>query len=816
MRRVGFWLKWSLRDLRRRWMQVVATALVMAIGVAVFAGLGGLRGFREDSATASFAFQKLHDIRVSMADDDFAREGELKQAVRAASPELANAPVIQERLLAPTQIDGRPAGNDEVLTPGLLIGVPVDGDELKAVDTINIDAGQPLKASDDGKPVAVLDASYATFYELPDTGKLELAGGQQIEYVDQGQSPQYFLITSESGIGGESTLGVLYAPLKTVQAIARKPGAVNEAHIRLAEGADPVAAKEALVQSLKTSVPGASVTLGSEEQAYQILYRDAKNDQRMFGFFGLLVLLGAAIAAFNLVSRSVEAERREIGVGMALGSPPSRLAIRPLMLGLEIAVLGTLIGGALAIWISNAFAEVFKSYLPLSIWTDPFSIETFLPAATIAFLIPLLAIIWPVWRAVRVQPVEAIRVNDRSAQGGMVRAATRVHLPGGSIAQMPWRNTSRTPRRTLLAVVGLAAVLGAMVALLGIIDSFNTTIDRNRSELAGDQPSRLNVTLDGVHPASTAAVRSIEETAGVARVTPRLDIPTELGAPGKESIVSVVSIAPTTDGAWQPTYSEGRAPQRASEIAIAPKAAEDLGVDVGDEVTIRAAGRTAEGETTEQELPLTITGLTSDPFRVFSFATPALAERLGLAGATNALSVIPDANAQVGDLQRALASASPIVVTTRSVTADADSLADQVNQFSAIIQVAAFAVFMLAVLMSFNLASISLEERRREFATMFAYGMPVRRGLGVAAGENLIIGLLATALGIVIGMLTIGWMITSLFADTWPEIGMIRHLSPTTILTAFIAGVLAVTITPLMLVRRLTGMDVPSTLRVVE
>lgn len=804
-----------MRDLRRRWLQVIATALVMSLGVAVFAGLGGLRAFREDSATASFAFQKLHDIRVSMAEGDFESQGALEEAIRGAGPALAAAPVVQERLLVPTQIDGRPTGNDEALTPGLLIGLPLDGDEPQAVDTLNIDAGEGLDSADDGKPVAVLDASYATFYELPDSGTLELAGGAKVKYVGVGQSPQWFLITSESGLGGESTLGVLYTSLKTAQALARKPGAVNEAEIRLAEGADPAAAKQALVKSLKTSVPGATVTLGSEEQTYQILYRDAKNDQRMFGFFGLLVLLGAAIAAFNLVSRAVEADRREIGVGMALGTPPWQLAIRPLVLGAEIAILGTLFGAALAVWISDAFAGVFKSYLPLSVWTDPFTIERYLPAATIAFLIPFLAIIWPVWRAVRVQPVEAIRVNDRSAKGGMVRAATRIHLPGGSIAQMPWRNTSRTPRRTLLAVIGLAAVIGAMVALLGIVDTYGTTIDRNRSELAGDAPSRMKVTLDGLHPTDSAEVRSIEDNPGVQRAAPRLDVPVQLGAPGSEPIAAVVTIAPTTGSLWQPSYTEGRAPRGADEIAIAPKAAEDLGVSVGDEVTVRAAGRTAGGETTEQSLALKVTGLTGDPFRAFAFGSPALAGQLGLAGTTNALSIIPEPGVDVGDLQRSLA-ANPIVVATRSVTADADALADQVEQFSSVIQVAAFATFMLAVLMAFNLASISIEERRREFATMFAYGMPVRRALGIAIGENLIIGVLATALGIAIGELTIGWFISELFSDTWPELGLVQNLSNGTLLTAVLAGVLAVSVAPLLLARRLTRMDVPSTLRVVE
>ena len=79
----------------------------------------------------------------------------------------------------------------------------------------------------------------------------------------------------------------------------------------------------ALVAALARTLPGATVTLGREEQSYAIMFRDAKNDQRMMTFFGLLVLLGASIGAFNLVGRAVDAERREIGIGMALGVPPS-------------------------------------------------------------------------------------------------------------------------------------------------------------------------------------------------------------------------------------------------------------------------------------------------------------------------------------------------------------------------------------------------------------------------------------------------------------------------------------------------------------
>ena len=49
------WLRWSLRDLRRRWQVVAATALVLAIGTGLSAGLSSALPWRLKSADASFA-----------------------------------------------------------------------------------------------------------------------------------------------------------------------------------------------------------------------------------------------------------------------------------------------------------------------------------------------------------------------------------------------------------------------------------------------------------------------------------------------------------------------------------------------------------------------------------------------------------------------------------------------------------------------------------------------------------------------------------------------------------------------------------------
>jgi putative ABC transport system permease protein len=809
-----------MRDLRRRWIQVVATALVLAIGIAVFAGMGGMRGWREDSARGSFQRLALHDLRVTLPEGATVEEGDLLAAIRSGG---GPRPVVaRERLVAPTQIDTAGA-RERVLTPGRIVGDGVaEGDGR--LDELSVIRGQGLDGDGDGTDGAprtpddaVIDRSFAKFYELPDTGRIELPGGSSIRFVGQGQTPQYFLITSETGFGGESTLGVLYTSLRTAQRLAGRPGQVNEVVMRFAPGTDIVAAEKSVERSVDEALRGVGpeVTAGREEQSYTILFRDAKNDQRMMTVFGLLVLLGACVAAFNLVSRTVESERREIGIGMALGVKPRLLGLRPLLLGLEIALLGTLLGAALTAWIANAFASVFETFLPLPYFADPFRPEMFIRAALVGFALPFLAIVWPVWRGVSVQPIEAIRVGLRSAgTGGLAPLAQRIRLPGAVMAQMALRNLARTPRRTLLATIGLAAVLGSMVALVGIVDSFNKTLDVSRADTVGGAPGRLGVTLDGFYRVDGPEVRAIADAGGVAAAEPRAEL---LGAvsDGGEEIPVALSLVDAGSEIWRPSVDQGSFSRGDSGIVIPVKLAEDLSVGVGDEVTLDRPVLREGGDIGTQRVSVRVAAIGANPFRVFTYIDDSQAAPMGLAGLTNQLSVIPSPGTSAEQIQRELLEI-PGVVTTRPVTADTDALSDTLDQFKGIIQVAAAAALALAMLMAFNLAGISIDERRREFATMFAFGLPVRSGMRVAITENMLVGVLGTLLGFAIGLLTIGWIIGSLMADTWPEIGLVRHISPGTIVLTVVVGVAVVALTPLLMIRRMTRMDIPSTLRVVE
>jgi ABC-type antimicrobial peptide transport system permease subunit len=228
---------------------------------------------------------------------------------------------------------------------------------------------------------------------------------------------------------------------------------VNELVLALAPGADPAVVERELRRTLVARLPdvGVTITRKADEDVHRVLCEDARSDQRMVSVFAWLLLVGAALASFNLVSRVVESQRREIGVGMALGVTPAKLAIRPLLFAAEIAPLGVAVGIGVGLVFNGLFRSALQDLLALPAWETPLLPGVYVRAAALGLAAPLLAAAYPVLRAVRMPPVAAIRVGPLTAASvGLAPLLERLRLPLSSIARMPFRNLARTPRRTLM------------------------------------------------------------------------------------------------------------------------------------------------------------------------------------------------------------------------------------------------------------------------------------------------------------------------------------------------------------------------------
>ncbi len=821
-----FWLRWSWRDLRNRWPLVVAIGLLLAGGIGLAAGLASMRDWRIASNDASYANLNVHDLRIEGEVGSYAPTGALARAVRRI-PDAEQVAVASERLIVATQLDASAAAGETVITPGQLIGVEtapdrtVDGVEVTGplVDSVAVADGSGLPDGGGSRPVGVLDPQYAEENGIEAPAQIRVAGGARVDVTGLGNSPETFVVIGPGGsFSSEADYGTIFLPLAAAQRLAGRPGEVNDLAVTLKPGADAGRIADELERQIGRDLPGFGISIAdtADIDGRRILYDDADNDQQLFDVFAFLILAGAAFGAFNLISRTIESQRREIGIGMALGVERRRLAIRPLLMGLQIAVTGVVLGILVGLAVNEWLRGLLTDQLPLPFVDSDVRWGRFGARAAIGFAIPLVAAGWPVWRGLRVAPIEAIRVGFRASRGGgMAPLLARIPLPGGSLAQIPPRNVLRAPRRTLLTVLASAAVISVAVSMSGMLDSFRATVDRNETEELRTAPDRLAVTLDRFRPDGDPDLRALAASAIAAESETRLTIPASLVSSSGDRIDVVVDTIPARDPLWTPRASSGSLPQGPTEVLIAESAAEDLGVEPGGRVSLVHPSQVGPDQFLTAETPVTISGTHPDPFRFPVYMSEAGAATFGLTGQVNAIDIVPTAGVDADEAKRALIS-QPGVASIESPSTLSNALEQGLDEFAAIIRVVVLIAVVLVLLIAFNSTAINADERAREYATMFAYGVPVRTVLRLAVVESLIIGLLATAMGVVLGWVILGWVINVSLEEVLPELGVVSSLSVGTVLLAAIAGAGAMALAPLLTIRRLRRMDVPSTLRVVE
>jgi len=146
---------------------------------------------------------------------------------------------------------------------------------------------------------------------------------------------------------------------------------------------------------------GYDITQQIDDPARELMYQDAEGDQGTFDAIAFLFLIGAAFGAFNLAGRIVESQRRQIGIGMALGLPRRWIAFRPMLVGVQIAILGTIFGLFMGLGLSYLFASLFETMLPLPYWEISLYLPGFARATLLGIVLPFVATLIPVWRGDR-------------------------------------------------------------------------------------------------------------------------------------------------------------------------------------------------------------------------------------------------------------------------------------------------------------------------------------------------------------------------------------------------------------------------------
>ncbi|HEY2376931.1 MAG TPA: FtsX-like permease family protein [Gemmatimonadaceae bacterium] len=159
----------------------------------------------------------------------------------------------------------------------------------------------------------------------------------------------------------------------------------------------------ALRRTIAQLVPDASVIdVGVMQDRVDPQIRPWRLGATMFGLFGAIALVVAAIGLYSVVSYVTAQRTHEIGVRLAIGAGARRIVGLIVTDGMRVAVVGAAIGLVLALIASRWIAPLLFNESARDPWVYLGVTVTLLAVAAIACLAPAV-------RAARVDPVNALR-----------------------------------------------------------------------------------------------------------------------------------------------------------------------------------------------------------------------------------------------------------------------------------------------------------------------------------------------------------------------------------------------------------------------
>jgi ABC-type antimicrobial peptide transport system permease subunit len=159
---------------------------------------------------------------------------------------------------------------------------------------------------------------------------------------------------------------------------------------------------ERLVREVDPAVP--IVRLRDMESVFAESIRRPRLLAQLLGAFAGLALLLAAVGTYGVLSYMATERRREIGIRIALGAGRSSVLALVVKQGLQLTIIGVVVGLAGALGLNRLIASVLFGVQP----TDP----TTLAAVIMTITLVAAGACWlPAWRASRLDPNVVLKAD---------------------------------------------------------------------------------------------------------------------------------------------------------------------------------------------------------------------------------------------------------------------------------------------------------------------------------------------------------------------------------------------------------------------
>ncbi|WP_254062350.1 ABC transporter permease [Acidobacterium sp. S8] len=393
----------------------VSLALVLLIGAALlirtFVALRGVN--------PGFSSQNVLTLQMSLTGDRFSKTAGVAQLAQAGRERLNAIPGVEASASTcclpleggfglPFNVVGRPLGKDPY-TGGA--GWMNTSPGYFAVFKIPILRGRDFKDSDaTGAPGVVLinETMAKKFWPKEDPV------GQQI-IIGKGVGPQFEEPARQIiGIVGDIRDGGLNRDPRPLMIIpqAQVPDGMTALNASIGPvvwlvrtHTDPHQFISSVTEQLRQASGGFPVArVRSMDEV--VVHSTAREDFNMLllTIFGASALVLAAIGIYGLMAYSVQQRTQEMGIRMALGADRSRIRNLVVWQGMQLTIIGVVVG----IGAAFALTRLIASFL---FGVKPYDPIVFVTVPVILSLVALFAVWMPATRASKLDPMESLRVE---------------------------------------------------------------------------------------------------------------------------------------------------------------------------------------------------------------------------------------------------------------------------------------------------------------------------------------------------------------------------------------------------------------------
>jgi putative ABC transport system permease protein len=725
-------LKKTLRDLRASLAQSIALIVIVMLGVGSFAAT--VAAYRDLDTSYNRTYDELRFADVTFA---------VKGAPESVTDELRGVEGVAEvfgRLVIDTGIE-LPSRDGETPDPIRARLIGLSAPERAEVNDVLVLEGRYFNSPDDSS--ILVDTHFAEYFQLgPGDTISPIINGQRVDFPVAGvvASPEYLMASpsKQEIIPSARSFGVFFLPLVVLQQKLGLEGVVNDIAVRLDNGADEAAVVKR-IQEILAPFGLTATTLRVDQPSNAGVQGDVNEFEEIAYMLPSVILLVAAISVYVMLGRQVRAHTPQIGLMKALGYSNGAVMGHYLSYALVIGVIGSIAGALLGLPLGAWITKLYAAELGIPIVETRFYPDLILEGAALSLAATIIAGIAPAFGAARLLPAQAMRFDPAIAQvKGRVSFLERIIRPPLWL-RLPLRSVFRVRRRSLTTALGIIFAYILIIMVWGLMDSIEFFFTENYEII-----ERWDVSVNFASLQAPATRETILNWDGVKKAESILQIPATLKADSHSEDIMITAFDPDQEMHIL-QLPEGTTPRQAFEdgrLVITKGLAKLMGLHEGDRVTLETpfgAQKFVLGPFTDEMM--NAAGYVSMEEVQKRMGTPVIPY--------NGLYLAVD-EAQAKQIKTALYHMPNTVAVQRK----ADLVADMqgfMGLFYLLIGIMMAVAVLMAFALLFNAMTVSVLERKREFATMRSIGSGVGRIAMLLFSENLILWVVTLVPGLLLG-----------------------------------------------------------------